>query len=196
VAKKLPPPPPPNSGSPLLSQKTAPPKKTVFFFFFFFFHSQFHFQTPPPPPPSSAGLVVAESKSGGVFDSGDSAANPEPSRPVPRPKQAQPPQGWLAGENAERRVGVFVGFDGGLAGEEAEEEEEAAEDLNAPQRVAYTIHDIVSKQDPHSRYTEGPFCFFFDFFLTFSFLLLQGKKLARARRAKCSCAATCPPTPK
>lgn len=35
------------------------------------------------------------------------------------------------------------------------EEEPEEVDPNAPQRAAYTIHDIVSKENPNLRYTEG-----------------------------------------
>ncbi len=92
--------------------------------------------TPPPPPPvaSESPPVSKDSpaisgKEPGKETSG-TLPGAEPSRPVPR-KPAAPVE------------------------EPDFEEEVEEEDLNAPQRVAYTIHDIVNKQDPHLRYTDG-----------------------------------------
>ena len=114
-------------------QKSAPPKK----------------MPPPPPksgssdsiaksgnatngavPPKPSGLPsVGASASGGVFDEIPGNVESERPRPRPRPGGAKP-----------------------VVQEESESEEL---DPNAPQRAAYTIHDIVNKDNPNLRYTEG-----------------------------------------
>jgi hypothetical protein len=139
-AKKMPPPPPPGAvassggavGSPLLAHKgsaTGPRKNT------------------PPPPPPGAAVAAAQSPS---------VVTP----PAATPPQASP--GLQIAENA--TGGVFDAPEErprprprppGAKPPPSVEEEVEPLDPNAPQRSAYTIHDIVSKEDPNVRYSEG-----------------------------------------
>lgn len=137
VVKKVPvvkaaPPPPPQGNvaptSPAPSMKKPPPPAPP--------GGSGPGSAPPPPPVAAAkaveepAFVVPANPSGGVFDPVPPSEG-ESDRPRPRPKP------------------------GNKAPVAPAPEEEEPIDPNAPQRVAYTLHDIVSKEDPNTRYSEG-----------------------------------------
>ncbi len=130
------------SQSPVL--KKAPPKKAV------------AAKKLPPPPPNVLGSP--QLKTAGPKKS-PPPAPPGMTVPAVVPAIAPASPGWTVPENS--TGGVFDAPERpkpkmpGAKPVSIEEEEAEENDPMAPQRSAYTIHDIVSKNDPNLRYSEG-----------------------------------------